>query len=127
MTVEELLHGMIIQSGNDACVALAEVIAGTEESFAQMMNREAQRLGLKNTHFTNSTGLPDPQHYSTARDLAQLAAALIRDFPEYYPIYSQEGIHATTTSPSPTATACCGSTRPSTASRPATPKRPATA
>jgi len=90
VTVEELVHGMIIQSGNDACVALAEVIAGSEESFAQMMNREAQRLGLKNTHFTNSTGLGDPQLYSTAHDLAILASALIRDFPEYYPIYSKK-------------------------------------
>lgn len=90
VTVEELIHGMITQSGNDACVALAEAIAGSEEVFAQMMNREAQRLGLKNTHYTNSTGLSDPQHYTTARDLATLAAAMIRDFPEYYPIYSQK-------------------------------------
>lgn len=88
VTVDELLRGMIVQSGNDACVALAEVISGSEEAFVQMMNREAQRLGLKNTHFANSTGLPDPQHYSTASDLALLTAALIRDFPEYYPLYS---------------------------------------
>jgi serine-type D-Ala-D-Ala carboxypeptidase (penicillin-binding protein 5/6) len=90
VTVDELIHGMIIQSGNDACVALAEAIAGSEAVFAQMMNREAQRLGLKNTHYVNSTGLTDPQHYTTARDLSLLAAALIRDFPEYYPIYSQK-------------------------------------
>ncbi len=88
VTVDELLRGMIVQSGNDACIALAEIIAGTEDGFAQLMNREAQRLGLKNTQFRNSTGLPDPQHYSTARDLAQLATALIRDFPEFYPLYS---------------------------------------
>jgi len=88
VTVDELMRGMIVQSGNDACVALAEAVAGTEESFVQLMNREAQRLGLKNTHFVSSTGLSDPQHYSTARDLATLAAALIRDFPEYYPLYS---------------------------------------
>jgi len=88
VTVEQLIHGLIVQSGNDACVALAEVIAGSEENFAQMMNREAARLGLKNTNFVNSTGLSDPQHYSTARDLGALAAALIHDFPEYYPIYS---------------------------------------
>jgi D-alanyl-D-alanine carboxypeptidase (penicillin-binding protein 5/6) len=88
VTVDELLRGMIVQSGNDACVALAEAVAGSEESFVQMMNREAQRLGLKNTRFTNATGLSDPQHYSTARDLALLAAALIRDFPDYYPLYS---------------------------------------
>ena len=86
--VDELLHGMITQSGNDACIALAEAIAGSEEVFAQMMNREAQRLGMKDTSFTNATGLPDPKHYSTAYDLALLAAALIRDFPEYYPLYS---------------------------------------
>ncbi len=79
--VEDLIKGMIVQSGNDACVALAEGIAGSEENFAQMMNREAQRLGMKASSFRNSTGLPDPQHYTTARDLATLAGALIRDFP----------------------------------------------
>ena len=84
VTVEELLRGMIVQSGNDACIALAEAIAGSEESFAQLMNKEAARLGMKNTHFTNSSGLPDAQHYSSAHDLALLAAALIRDFPEFY-------------------------------------------
>jgi D-alanyl-D-alanine carboxypeptidase (penicillin-binding protein 5/6) len=88
VTVDELLRGMIVQSGNDACIALAETIAGTEEAFTQKMNREAQRLGMPNTHFVNSTGLPDPQHYSTANDLAKLASALIRDFPEYYPLYA---------------------------------------
>ncbi len=88
VTVDELLRGMIVQSGNDACVALAEAVAGSEEAFAQSMNREAQRLGLKNTHFVNATGLSDPQHYSTARDLGALAAALIRDFPEHYPLYA---------------------------------------
>ena len=90
VTVDELIHGVIIQSGNDACIALAELIAGSEDVFAQMMNREAQRLGMKNTHFMNSNGLPDPQHYTTARDLSILASAIIRDFPEYYPIYSQK-------------------------------------
>lgn len=90
VTVEELLHGVIIQSGNDACVALAEMIAGSEESFAQMMNREAQRLGLTQTRFMNATGLPDPRHYTSARDLATLATAIIRDFPEYYPIYAKK-------------------------------------
>jgi len=90
VTVEELLNGMIVQSGNDASVALAEAVAGSEEVFAQMMTREAQRLGLKNSSFTNSTGLSDPQHYTTARDLALLAAAIIRDFPEYYTIYSKK-------------------------------------
>ncbi|MBI4989237.1 MAG: D-alanyl-D-alanine carboxypeptidase [Rhodocyclales bacterium] len=88
VTVDELLRGMIVQSGNDACIALAEAVAGTEEAFVQSMNREAQRLGLKATHFANATGLSDPQHYSTARDLGALAAALIRDFPEHYPLYA---------------------------------------
>ncbi|MBI5911205.1 MAG: D-alanyl-D-alanine carboxypeptidase [Betaproteobacteria bacterium] len=86
--VDELLHGMITQSGNDACIALAEAVAGSEEVFAQLMNRQAQRLGMKHTSFANSSGLPDPKHYSTAHDLGLLAAALIRDFPEYYPLYS---------------------------------------
>ncbi len=85
--VEDLIKGMIVQSGNDACVTLAEGIAGSEENFAQMMNREAQRLGMKASSFRNSTGLPDPQHSTTARDLSLLAAALIRDFPEEYKKY----------------------------------------
>ncbi|MCW5605537.1 MAG: D-alanyl-D-alanine carboxypeptidase [Burkholderiales bacterium] len=88
VTVDELIRGMIVQSGNDACIALAEAVAGSEDVFAQMMTREAQRLGMKNTNFINATGLPDPQHYSTAHDLALLATAIIRDFPEYYPLYS---------------------------------------
>jgi hypothetical protein len=79
---------MIVQSGNDACVALAEAIAGSEEAFAQLMNKEAARLGLKNTHFENATGLPHPSHLTTVRDLSVLATALIRDFPEFYSIYS---------------------------------------
>jgi D-alanyl-D-alanine carboxypeptidase (penicillin-binding protein 5/6) len=87
VTADELIRGMIVQSGNDACIALAERIAGSEESFAGMMNREAERLGMKNSKFRNSSGLPDPQHYSTARDLYLLAAALVRDFPEQYAQY----------------------------------------
>jgi D-alanyl-D-alanine carboxypeptidase (penicillin-binding protein 5/6) len=86
--VEDLLKGMIVQSGNDACITLAEGIAGTEDAFVTLMNREATRLGLVNTHFMNSTGLPHAQHYSTARDLAVLTAALMRDYPEFYPLYS---------------------------------------
>jgi D-alanyl-D-alanine carboxypeptidase (penicillin-binding protein 5/6) len=89
VTVQELLRGMIVQSGNDACIALAEALAGSEPAFVERMNREAQRLGMKNTNFTNSTGLPDPGHYSTASDLALLAAALIRDHPEHYKLYSE--------------------------------------
>jgi D-alanyl-D-alanine carboxypeptidase (penicillin-binding protein 5/6) len=88
VTVDELLRGMIVQSGNDATVALAELVAGSEEVFAQMMNREAQRLGMKNSSFVNASGWPDAKHYSTARDLAVLAGALIRDFPDYYTLYS---------------------------------------
>ncbi len=84
VTVDELLHGMIIQSGNDASIALAEGIASTEMQFADMMNKEAQRLGMKNTHFMNATGLPDAQHYTTAKDLSILATALISDFPDQY-------------------------------------------
>ena len=87
VSVDELIRGMIVQSGNDACIALAERIAGSEEAFAGMMNREAERLGMKNTKYMNVSGLPDPQHYSTARDLYLLAAALIRDFPEQYALY----------------------------------------
>lgn len=90
VTVDELLRGVIVQSGNDASIALAEAIGGSEEVFAQMMNREAKRLGLANTHFTNATGLPNPELRSTAQDLAQLVVALIRDYPEYYPLYSQK-------------------------------------
>jgi D-alanyl-D-alanine carboxypeptidase (penicillin-binding protein 5/6) len=89
VTVNELLHGMIVISGNDASVALAEGIAGSEEGFADLMNKEAARLGMKGTHFLNSTGLPDPNHYTTASDLAILASALVRDFPaEYKRLYS---------------------------------------
>jgi D-alanyl-D-alanine carboxypeptidase (penicillin-binding protein 5/6) len=88
--VADLLRGMIVQSGNDASIALAEALAGTEEAFAALMNREAARLGLRNTNFVNATGLPAPNHYATARDMAMLAAALIRDFPAEYALYSQK-------------------------------------
>jgi D-alanyl-D-alanine carboxypeptidase (penicillin-binding protein 5/6) len=88
VSVDELLHGVIVQSGNDASIALAETVAGSEDAFSDRMNREAARLGMKNTHFVNATGLPAPKETSTANDLALLAAALIRDFPEYYPLYS---------------------------------------
>jgi D-alanyl-D-alanine carboxypeptidase (penicillin-binding protein 5/6) len=82
--VEVLLKGVIVQSGNDATIALAEHIAGDERTFAELMNQHARRLGMVNTHFTNSTGLPDPDHYTTARDLNVLTRALIADFPQYY-------------------------------------------
>jgi D-alanyl-D-alanine carboxypeptidase (penicillin-binding protein 5/6) len=86
--VQTLILGMIVQSGNDATIALAERIAGTEDTFVQLMNANAARLGMVATHFENSTGLPSPQHYTTARDMSLLAAALIRDFPQYYNWYS---------------------------------------
>ncbi|MEO5343130.1 MAG: D-alanyl-D-alanine carboxypeptidase [Gammaproteobacteria bacterium SHHR-1] len=89
VSVEDLLRGMIIQSGNDASVALAERVAGSEEIFAQMMNQQAQRLGMSQTHFTNSTGLPGPEHYTSARDIAKVTAALIREFPDFYRLYSE--------------------------------------
>jgi serine-type D-Ala-D-Ala carboxypeptidase (penicillin-binding protein 5/6) len=88
VSVDELLHGVIVQSGNDAAIALAETAAGTEEAFVERMNKEAVRMGMKNTHFATATGLPAAQQVSTASDLALLAAAIIRDFPENYPLYS---------------------------------------
>lgn len=88
VTVMELLHGLIIQSGNDAARVLAETIGGSEANFVSLMNKEAQRLGMRDTHFVNTTGMPDPQHYSSAYDLALLSAAMIRDFPEYYPLFN---------------------------------------
>jgi len=90
VSVDELLHGVIIQSGNDASVAVAELVSGSEDAFVTRMNEEAARLNLTSTHFVNATGLSHPQHYSTAADIARLAAALIRDYPEFYPIYSQK-------------------------------------
>ncbi len=87
VSVDTLLRGMVVQSGNDACTALAETLAGSEALFAEQMNREAARLGLRDTRFANATGLPHPQHYSSARDLAALAQALIRDFPKEYAHY----------------------------------------
>lgn len=89
VSVEDLLKGVIVQSGNDASVALAEHVAGSEEVFAQMMNAEAKRLGMANTSYRNATGLPAPEHYTTARDVAILARSLIREFPGYYQWYSQ--------------------------------------
>ncbi len=86
--VEDLLMGMVVQSGNDATVALAEHIAGSEETFTKLMNQEAERLGMTNSHFTNAPGMPDPNHYMSARDIAVLARAIIQDFPEHYPRYS---------------------------------------
>jgi len=86
--VDILLKGMIVQSGNDATIALAEHVGGTEAAFAQIMNEYARRLGLTGTHYVNSDGLPSPEHYTTARDVSTLANALIRDYPQYYPLFS---------------------------------------
>jgi D-alanyl-D-alanine carboxypeptidase (penicillin-binding protein 5/6) len=86
--VSELIKGMIVQSGNDACVTLAEAIAGSEDVFAQMMTSQARQLGMMHTQFKNATGLPNPDHYTTVHDLAILSAAIIHDFPEFYPTYS---------------------------------------
>jgi serine-type D-Ala-D-Ala carboxypeptidase (penicillin-binding protein 5/6) len=88
VSVEDLILGMIVQSGNDATIALAERIAGTEETFAQLMNANAKRLGMVGSHFENSSGLPSPQHYTTARDLSLLANAMIREYPQYYKWFS---------------------------------------
>lgn len=88
--LSDLLRGIIVQSGNDACIIVAEGVAGTETTFAQMMNAEARRLGLDNSHFVNATGLPDPDQRVTARDLAKLANYVIHTYPEYYKIYSEE-------------------------------------
>jgi serine-type D-Ala-D-Ala carboxypeptidase (penicillin-binding protein 5/6) len=89
VSVEQLLKGMIIQSGNDASVALAEHIAGSEDTFARLMNQHAKRLGMNASNFMNSTGLPHPDHYTTARDIAKVSEATIREFPEYYPWYAE--------------------------------------
>ena len=89
VSVEDLLQGMIVQSGNDASVAVAEHVAGSEETFAQLMNHYAEQLGMENSSFRNSTGLPDPDHRMTARDAAAVARAIIAEFPEYYSWYSQ--------------------------------------
>jgi D-alanyl-D-alanine carboxypeptidase (penicillin-binding protein 5/6) len=87
--VEVLLLGMIVQSGNDAAIAVAERLGGSEDTFAQLMNQQAKRLGMKNSNFTNATGLPDPSLYTTARDIAILSRAMIREFPQFYRWYSQ--------------------------------------
>ena len=90
--LELLLKGMIIQSGNDASIALAEHVAGNEETFAALMNTHATRLGMNSTNFVNSTGLPDPDHYTTPHDIAKVAAAAIREFPEFYKWYAQKSM-----------------------------------
>ena len=90
VSVEDLLRGVVIQSGNDASVALAEFVAGSEGAFVDIMNQQAELLGMTNTNFENATGLPSPNHYSTAQDMALLAQATINDYPETYPIYAEK-------------------------------------
>jgi serine-type D-Ala-D-Ala carboxypeptidase (penicillin-binding protein 5/6) len=90
VSVDDLLHGMVVASGNDACLVLAQGLAGSEAGFVDLMNKKAQEIGLKDSHFANVTGLPDPNHWSTARDLATLAVRTIEDFPDYYQLYRQE-------------------------------------
>lgn len=89
ISVEDLLRGIIVQSGNDACVVVAEALAGSEEAFAELMTRRAKELGLTQSHFTNSTGMPDVKEYMSARDLAMLSAHVIRHYPEYYPYFAE--------------------------------------
>jgi serine-type D-Ala-D-Ala carboxypeptidase (penicillin-binding protein 5/6) len=90
VTIDDLLKGLVVQSGNDAAIALAEAAAGSEEAFVELMNRQAAKLGLANTHFANASGAPAPGHYASARDLANLTLAILRDFPAEYPRYAQK-------------------------------------
>jgi D-alanyl-D-alanine carboxypeptidase (penicillin-binding protein 5/6) len=94
--IDDLLRGMIVQSGNDACVVLAEGLAGSETAFVDMMNRKAEQIGLTGSHFANVDGLPNPEHWMTARDLATLALRTIKDFPEYYHYYGEKDYSFTT-------------------------------
>jgi D-alanyl-D-alanine carboxypeptidase (penicillin-binding protein 5/6) len=90
VSVEDLLRGLIIQSGNDSAVALAEHIAGSEDAFAGLMNAHAAQLGMTSTNFVNSTGLPHPDHYTTPSDIVKVTAATIRDYPDFYPMYAEK-------------------------------------
>ena len=91
--VDELNHGIIVQSGNDACVAMAEYIAGSEDGFVTMMNTWAKQLGMHNSHFINSHGLDTDEHYTTAKDMAILARSLIRDVPDEYALYAKKSFY----------------------------------
>ena len=90
VSIEDLLKGIIIASGNDACVALAEGVAGTEENFVDIMNEKAEEIGMFNTNFSNTSGITDPNNYSTVRDIALMSKYLIKNYPEYYPIYKEK-------------------------------------
>lgn len=89
VSVEDLLRGIIVQSGNDACVAIAEALSGSEQAFADAMNARAREIGLRDSHFTNASGLPDPDHAMSARDLAHLTAVIVREFPEYFHYFAE--------------------------------------
>ncbi len=104
--IDDLLRGMIVQSGNDACIVLAEGLAGSQAAFVDLMNQKAKEIGLTRSHFADVDGLPDPDHYSTARDLATLALRTIADFPEYYHYYSERRIIPSTISIRETAIRC---------------------
>ena len=122
----DMEKGMSVQSGNDAAIALAEHVAGSDDAFASLMNSYAARIGMKDSHFVNPHGLSTPNHYTTAHDLALLGRALIRDFPARTPTTRSRNSRSAR-SPSTTATCCCGASSASTASRPATTPAPATA
>jgi D-alanyl-D-alanine carboxypeptidase len=124
--LEDLLKGMIIQSGNDAAIALAEHTAGSEQAFVGLMNAYAKQLGMTNTHYSDASGYPVDDHYSSARDIAILSRALIHDFPTITPSPRSSSSSGTASS-RPTATRCCGATPAWTASRPATPPPPVSA
>jgi len=124
--LEDMEKGMAIQSGNDAAIALAEHVAGSEEAFASLMNSYAAKIGMKNSHFVNAHGLTAPGHHSSAYDLALLGRAMVRDYPETY-AYNKIKEFQVGTIKQPTAICCCGAMAAWTASRPATPPRPATA
>ena len=126
--VEDLVKGMIVQSGNDATMALAEGLAGSEEAFVQKMNDTAKALGMTHTGYRNPEGLTADGHITTARDMAILSTRLMSDFPEYVGYYATKEYAYPAPRPptAPTATPCCSAIPPSTASRPATPMPPAT-
>ena len=122
--VEDLIRGIVVQSGNDASIVIAEALGGTEEGFAQAMTERARQMGMENTNFANATGWPDPNHYSTARDLAVLSQRLILDFPQYYHYFARPN-SPSARSARATAIRCCTGISAPTDSRPAIPKMPA--
>ena len=95
VSVEDFLRGIIVASGNDACVALAEGIAGSEQNFAEMMNEKASEIGMTSTNFTNSSGINDPDNVSTVKDIALMSKYLIKNYPEFYEIFKEKHLHGT--------------------------------